>query len=144
MGRTSRSQRRKKVIERRDAGEFDTSSKKSVAGKHVLNAAKEMGPASPKGKAAKEPHYQGAQAGGAGARVARVSEDIGKKRPRSEGAEEIVARAPQAPLVVDELVATIENHDGFFSRLLDMIPEHLVLPAKEVAEASYASKYMKV
>ena len=47
------------------------------------------------------------------------------------------------PLVADELMATIQEHDEFFSRMLDMIPEHLVLPAKEVTESSYASKYMK-
>lgn len=48
------------------------------------------------------------------------------------------------PVVADELVATIQEHDQFFSRMLDMIPQHLVLPAKEVTESSYASKYMKV
>lgn len=72
------------------------------------------------------------------------SADVGKKRPRSENWE---ARhgSPEAPLgEVDQLVATIEKHDRFFSTMLDMIPEHLVLPAKEVPVSSYASKYMKV
>lgn len=71
--------------------------------------------------------------------------DSGKKRPRSEsldaGQQGVVSNAP---VVVDELVATIEKHDRFFSTMLDMIPEDLVLPAKEVPVASYASKYMKV
>lgn len=71
--------------------------------------------------------------------------DSGKKRPRSEsfdaGQKGVVS---DAPVVVDELVATIEKHDRFFSTMLDMIPENLVLPAKEVPVASYASKYMKV
>lgn len=69
------------------------------------------------------------------------------KRPRSqveEVGEDEEEDDAQAPVVVDELVATIQVHDQFFSRMLDMIPEHLVLPAKEVTESSYASKYMKV
>lgn len=67
-----------------------------------------------------------------------------KKRPRSQVDEEESGEEDDAqPLVVDELMATIQDHDHFFSRMLDMIPEHLVLPAKEVAESSYASKYMK-
>ena len=51
---------------------------------------------------------------------------------------------PPRQVVVDELMATIQEHDHFFSRMLDMIPEHLVLPTKEATESSYASKYMKV
>lgn len=69
-----------------------------------------------------------------------------QKRPRSEVEEddEVEEKDEDSqPLVVDELVATIQEHDHFFSRMLDMIPEHLVLPAKEVTESSYASKYMK-
>lgn len=71
-----------------------------------------------------------------------------KKRPRSQvGDGEPVEEDDAQPLVVaadaDELMATIQEHDRFFSRMLDMIPEHLVLPAKEVVESSYASKYMK-
>lgn len=75
-----------------------------------------------------------------------------KKRRRSEvleGEEEEQQggqqhEKPPPQVVVDELVATIQEHDHFFSRMLDMIPEHLVLPTKEVTESSYASKYMKV
>lgn len=73
--------------------------------------------------------------------------DGGKKRPRSEvqpEEEEEKQEEEGRPQIVDELVATIQHHDEFFSRMLDMIPEHLVLPAKEAAESSYASKYMKV
>lgn len=58
--------------------------------------------------------------------------------------EEEVEEDDAQPVVVDELVATIQEHDQFFTRMLDMIPQHLVLPAKEVTESSYASKYMKV
>lgn len=57
--------------------------------------------------------------------------------------DEKVDSSAQA-VVADELMATIQDYDQFFSRMLDMIPEHLVLPAKEVTESSYASKYMKV
>lgn len=71
--------------------------------------------------------------------------EVGKKRPRSEGWDADDGQdTPTVPAVVDELVATIEEHDQLFSRMLDMIPQHLVLPAKEVPEVSYASKYMKV
>lgn len=63
-------------------------------------------------------------------------EDL-EESAQEEGEEE------EEPPQVDELVATIQEHDEFFSRMLDMIPEHLVLPAKEVTESSYASKYMK-
>lgn len=69
------------------------------------------------------------------------------KRPRSqveEVGEDEEADDAQAPVIVDELVATIQEYDKFFSRMLDMIPEHLVLPSKEVTESSYSSKYMKV
>lgn len=67
-----------------------------------------------------------------------------KKRPRCEVDEEEAEEDEAQPVVADELVATIQEHDQFFSRMLDMIPQHLVLPAKEVTESSYASKYMKV
>lgn len=72
-----------------------------------------------------------------------------KKRRRSEvleggGEEERGGQDQGPPQVVDELVATIQEHDQFFSRMLDMMPEHLVLPTEEVKESSYASKYMKV
>lgn len=82
-----------------------------------------------------------AQNGGASGRA----DGRKKKRPRSEVEEddEEGEQGDSQPLVVDELVATIQEHDQFFSRMLDMIPEHLVLPAKEVTESSYASKYMK-
>ena len=69
-----------------------------------------------------------------------------KKRPRSQVDEDASGEEDDGgaqPLVADELMATIQEHDEFFSRMLDMIPEHLVLPAKEVTESSYASKYMK-
>lgn len=69
-----------------------------------------------------------------------------KKRPLSQVEEDEDEGKEEGgrPTVEDELVATIREHDEFFSRMLDMIPEHLVLRAKEVAESSYASKYMKV
>lgn len=71
-----------------------------------------------------------------------------KKRPRSESIDEVEEASMEEedgpPVEVDELVAAVGKHDRFFSRMLDMIPEHLVLPAKEVTESSYASKYMKV
>lgn len=69
-----------------------------------------------------------------------------KKRPRSQVEEDEEEEREEGgrQSVEDELVATIQEHDEFFSRMLDMIPEHLVLRAKEVAESSYASKYMKV
>lgn len=63
------------------------------------------------------------------------------QRERSESNGKI---EPAASHAVDGLVAAIGEHDRFFSTMLDMIPENLVLPAKEVPEAAYASKYMKV
>lgn len=70
--------------------------------------------------------------------------DAGKKRPRSESCEAVDGSSEAPDAKVDQLVATIEKHDRFFSTMLDMIPEHLVLPAKEVPLSSYSSKYMKV
>lgn len=85
--------------------------------------------------------------------VSADGESTGKKKKRRrsevlEGEEEEQGgqqdEKPPPQVVVDELVATIQEHDHFFSRMLDMIPEHLVLPTKEATESSYASKYMKV
>lgn len=98
---------------------------------------------------------QGGGGGGGGGRTGlKPSPSTGaggrqNKRPRSRVEEvdeedEEVDGSALAPVVADELTATIQDYDQFFSRMLDMIPEHLVLPAKEVAESSYASKYMKV
>lgn len=92
---------------------------------------------------------QGGSGGKAGRKYSSNTGSSGRnnKRPRSqveEVAEDEEVDDAQAPVVVDKLVATIQDYDQFFSRMLDMIPEHLVLPAKEVTESSYASKYMKV
>lgn len=65
--------------------------------------------------------------------------DIQRESSGSNGKTESTASH-----AVDGLVAAIGEHDRFFSTMLDMIPENLVLPAKEVPEAAYASKYMKV
>ena len=99
-------------------------------------------------------HKHGGENGARGATQPRgqVAKDRTKKRARShtEEIEEVVEGVEwgQDELALeassDELVATIQGHDRFFSLMLDMIPESLVLPAKQVSEPSYASKYMKV
>ena len=94
----------------------------------------------------KRPAARRRQENGAAAQKPSPGRKGKKKRPRSQvdDEEEEDGEDDAQPVVVDELVATIQEHDQFFSRMLDMIPEHLVLPAKEVTESSYASKYMKV
>lgn len=86
---------------------------------------------------------------GIGAPPAGSENEVGsaegrKKRPRSGSQEGSVKVESGSTEDKDQLVAAIEEHDCFFSSVLNMIPEHLVLRAKEVPEAAYASKYIKV
>lgn len=74
----------------------------------------------------------------------RGNTDNGKKRPRSVRRNRHREEEVKLPETVNELATAIEEQDHYFSCVLDMIPEHLVLPAKEVPISSYASKYMKV
>ncbi|CAM9511485.1 unnamed protein product [Discosporangium mesarthrocarpum] len=43
----------------------------------------------------------------------------------------------------DTLAVAVEAHNSYYSSLLDMIPESLVLPQGEPNESSYSHKYMK-
>lgn len=161
MTKTTRRERRKRAIAS-GAAEARGVSKKSAGLKHSSSSSKAkaattglVGTAVGKGgrRLVKRPATARKQKGGGGEAEQDNSIDRGvggrkKKRPRSQVDEDDSGGEEEdgaPPLVeADELMATIQEHDQFFSRMLDMIPEHLVLPAKEVAESSYASKYMKV
>lgn len=154
MTKTTRNQRRKRKLSSPAAaghGGAKAQSKKlasSASGKHTTTVSA-GGIAVKGGRAVKRPTPRAqAKATKKASASGRNGADGGKKRPRSEVQPEEEEEEEQEeegrPQIVDELVATIQHHDEFFSRMLDMIPEHLVLPAKEVAESSYASKYMKV
>ncbi|CAM9481426.1 unnamed protein product [Choristocarpus tenellus] len=66
----------------------------------------------------------------------KVEGKSGKKRRRRLSVDE-------EGVTADALVVAIQGHDEYFSRLLDMIPENLILRPKEINESSYSSKYMK-
>lgn len=149
MTKTTRHERRKRLIASGAAEARSVSKVKSAGLKHKPSKATSTGlvvrggkrlvkrPAARKEKGETGAAQKSSPGKGAGGRK--------KKRPRSQVDEEESGEEGDAqPLVADELTATIQEHDQFFSKMLDMIPEHLVLPAKEVTESSYASKYMKV